>query len=231
MAIYTKYGRWMMAKAFYDYAKGNGNSPLWFGFGRGLVTTSPYIENNFSWTSLQAIAGQGGVVPSEDKPVDPITYPGPGSETLSNTVSTASLPVKYYSTNDFPPDVYKRVLGVQFIYPDSSGSIIYLDNAYSEYETESDARAGKCNLVRVSTYLSYGDLTSLSIDPADFTTRQIGLYSNVPNNLVPTRPDLYSKDDLGATQESALGLSLIDNTLPYHRIEYQRDEFSFVLQF
>lgn len=234
MSIYVSHGRAMMAKSFYDYAKGSGTSPLWFGFCRGLDDT--YQQSNYSWDTLQET--NGGAPWTIDEPPDPIIYPGPKSKTLTNTSATAALPVKYYSVNAYTPDLYKRVTGVQFIYPDPAGSIIYLENTYSAYEGstgEQEAMAADCNLVRISCYVSYQDLVNASINPADFTTRQIGLYNQIDSAVTvpPSHPNMLTPTDLAgfAVGEDSFGLCLVDNTLPYHRVEYQRDEFSFVLQF
>ena len=134
MAIYTDAGRAMMAKAFFRFASGvenNGDSPLWFGFARGLTSDN---QPDYRWNTLTPISS--APVISSDSPPDPITYPGPHSSTLVNTNSSATLPVKYYQSPTYAPDVYKRVNAVQYIYPDEDGEIVYLDNTYSAYVDE-----------------------------------------------------------------------------------------------
>ena len=240
MAIYTDTGRSLMAKAFYSFAYGNGTSPLWFGFARGLDSgTTGHTDSDYQWSNLTAI--NGGTDITTDVPPDPILYPGPNSETLTNTSSSASLPVKYYQqTYDYAPVIYKRANSVQYIYPDPNGEIIYLENTYSAYVPDAShtaeelAMAAKCNLVRVSTFLSSIELRQVSIDPEKLTTRQIGLYKDVDSivTIDQSHPNLVLPTEIPSGKtESDLGLCLIDNTRPYSRVDYQRDIFSFVLQF
>lgn len=245
MAIYTDCGRALMAKSFYTYASGvnnpitNNKSPLWFGFARGLTNPESLVNPDFSWESLVPI--NSGTAITTDTPPDPILYPGPKSQTLVNTESTSSLPVKYKNNYSYSPVVYKRVNFVQYIKPDPNGEIYYLENRYTAYDTEEDAMDENCNLVRVVCSVSSIELHQVGIDPTNLTTRQIGLYKDIDTvfgsdtpatPFPPSHPDLLvSATDLGGHTEAEFGLSLIDNTMPYPRVEYQRDVFSFVLQF
>lgn len=229
MAIYVKHGRFMMAKAFHDYAFQNGKCTLWFGFGRG------YMEADAAWNNLQEI--NGGTAITADVPPPPIMYPSPNSKKLSNLDSSGALPQKYYSSTDFPPVVYKRGNVVQYIHPDPSGSIVYLDANYSAYATEAEAKAADCNLVRVNCTLSAIELQGVGYSITDFITRQIGLYNDVDSVMsawfpTSTHPNLVRRTDLPTGKsEVDMGLCMVENTLPYGKVDYQRDEFSFVLQF
>lgn len=116
---------------------------------------------------------------------------------------------------------YKKAALVTFVRKDpDAGTIIYLGERYTPI-TDADAASENAILILIKALIEYTEL------PAT-TTRQLGIFHGLQ------RAASVSADAVALTpsQVSDPGvLDIIDNTIPNTRAEYQRDEYSYMLQF
>lgn len=124
----------------------------------------------------------------------------------SNTATTIETPIGY-----------KKFSQITFVKQDADGDITYLGNKYTAID---DTEAATLNsvLLYLKAIVEYTELP-----PA--TTRQMGVFRNLQHNQGEAVAVLPA-------QVTSVGLlEIIDNTVPNTRAEYQRDEYSYMLNY
>lgn len=115
---------------------------------------------------------------------------------------------------------YKKADMITFVKEDPNGSIYYLGDTYSAIE-DTEAETNSSTLLYVRAVVNYDELP-----PS--TYRQIGIF----RGLTPTVEAGSSAKVLLPSQVQSKGtLDIIDNIMPSSRAQYQRDEYSYMIQF
>lgn len=117
------------------------------------------------------------------------------------------------------PTGYKKVSMVSFVQKDPAGTIIYLGEKYKKL-TDEEAEAASCILICVKGVFEYDELPAV-------TTRQLGIFCGLT-------PATGHETDIALTPSEVAStgrLDVIDNTIPNTRADYQRDEYTYMIQF
>lgn len=117
------------------------------------------------------------------------------------------------------PIGYKKASLITFVKQDPSGTITYLGEKYLAIEDE-QAETENCVLLLIRAVIEYDEL------PAT-TTRQLGIFCG----LTPSTGNESKEALLPAEVQDVGRLDVLDNTIPNTRAEYQRDEYTYMIQF
>lgn len=117
------------------------------------------------------------------------------------------------------PIGYKKTDMITFVKQDDEGPIFYLGDNYSAISDE-EAIATDSTLLYVRCTVNYTELPPT-------TYREIGIF----RGLKPITAKIASKVLLPSEVEDRGTLDIIDNLQPSSRAQYQRDEYSYMIQF
>lgn len=114
---------------------------------------------------------------------------------------------------------FKKTDMITFVRQDDEGPIFYLGDNYTAI-TDDEAAATDCTLLYVRCTVNYTELP-----PTMY--RQIGIF----RGLQPVVSKADAKVLLPSDVASKGTLDIIDNLQPSSRAQYQRDEYSYMIQF